>query len=354
VLKKRVEENKFPVDQVYYDLAARLAPMDREYMPRIIALMATPQQARIVAALPDPDLKPAAAKTLEISDAFAAKLDMDKALIESHIHELFEKGLLFPTKKGPAMARTFLQLHDAALGNTNYDDKYGKLFYDLWGVIEGQMGKPAPAKPPTHSEGRIIPRWQSVKDVPGLQPFEDVHAILKGQELIVLLPCGCKRSHTDRSCEVPEQSCLTFGRTAQYNLDRRMGKKISYEEAVQVVERFDRLPVVHVSSNQREVNQLLCNCHYCCCLFMRYTMSSRFRSEVDAEKCKGCKVCVERCSFSANTMKEYPGLKGERAYSDPDVCRGCGSCVITCKSGARSMKLVHPPEHVPESGASMY
>jgi NAD-dependent dihydropyrimidine dehydrogenase PreA subunit len=53
-------------------------------------------------------------------------------------------------------------------------------------------------------------------------------------------------------------------------------------------------------------------------------------------------------------MKEYPGLKGERAYSDPDVCRGCGSCVITCKSGARSMKVVHPPEHVPESGASMY
>jgi len=349
-LKERVESNKFTVDQIYYDLAVKLSPFDKEFMPRIIAMMANHEQARIVAALPDPDLPPGTGRSLEVSEAFASRLNMEKTLVDKHIHELFEKGLLFPTKKGPAMARTFLQLHDAALGNSNYDDKYGSIFYDLWGAQEGSMAKPSPKdRPPQQSEGRLIPRWPSVKDVPGLQPFEDVHAILKGQDLIVLLPCGCKRSHTDRWCKVPQESCITFGRTAQYNLDRRMGKKISFEEAVKVVERFDKLPVIHCTINQREVTQLLCNCHYCCCLFMRFADRSRFQSEVDPEKCRGCKVCVERCQFSANTMKEYPGLKGERAYTDPEVCRGCGSCVVTCKAGAHTMKLVRPPEHVPQA-----
>ena len=58
---------------------------------------------------------------------------------------------------------------------------------------------------------------------------------------------------------------------------------------------------------------------------------------------------MERCQFSATSMKKYGGIEGEKAFSDPDICRGCGSCVITCKSGARSMKLVRPIEHVPES-----
>jgi len=349
-LKERIEKGKFHVEPIYLELANRLFPGDKELMPRIIARLANPEQARIVAALPDHDLQPSSGRSLEISESFAKKLGMKKSTVEKHILELFEKGLLFPTKKGPAMARTFLQLHDAALGNPNYDKALGRIFFDLWGLIEGPMIKPSPKDlHPGRSEFRIVPRWHSIKDVPGLQPFDDAHAILKAQDLIVLLHCGCKRSHTDRWCGVPEESCLTLGRTAQYNLDRKMGKRISYDEAVQVIERFDKLPTVHVTVNQREVNQLLCNCHYCCCLAIRSAQKSRFTAEVDPEKCKSCKVCIERCQFQANSMKAYDGIKGERAYTDPEICRGCGSCVITCKAGARSMKLVRAPEHVPES-----
>ncbi|MFA5078879.1 MAG: hypothetical protein WC541_05270, partial [Dehalococcoidia bacterium] len=78
-LKSRVEENKFPVDPIYIDLANRIFPGDRETMPRILACLANAEQIKIVAALPDPDLPPSSGRSLEVSDTFAGKLGMDKA-----------------------------------------------------------------------------------------------------------------------------------------------------------------------------------------------------------------------------------------------------------------------------------
>ncbi len=349
-LKERVAKEPLPTEQVYYDLAARLVPGDREIMPRIIARLANPDQAKLLAALPDPDSKPISGKSLEVSDSFVARMNMEKALVEQHIKELFEKGIVFPTKKGPAMARNILQLHDAALGNPKYDDQLGQIYYDLWGYFEGPMIKPSSKDlHPDQAEFRVVPRWPAIKNVPGVQPWEDARAILRSQQLIVLIHCGCKRAHTERWCDVPEEVCLTFGRTAQYNLDRGMGRKISCEDAIELIEKLDRLPAVHTTVNQREVTQLLCNCHYCCCIAIKPSQKSRFIVQVDPQKCRGCKLCVERCQFNACSMIKYDGIKGEKAYTDPDICRGCGSCVITCKSGARTMKLVRPLEHVPES-----
>jgi len=350
-LKARIEENKFPVEPIYFELANKIFPGDKEIMPRILARLANAEQARIVAALPDPYLPPSSGRSLEVSDTFASKLGMDKVLVTKHIRELFEKGLVFPTRKGPAMARTFMQLHDAALGNPNYDKSLGRIYYDLWGSIEGPMVKPAAGNLPADyaSEFRVVPRWPSIKDVPGVQSFENAPALLTSRSLIAVMRCGCKASHTDRWCGVPDESCITLDRTAEYNLDRKTGRKVSADEAISIIEKYDKQPTVHLTVNQREVTQLLCNCHYCCCLAIKIAQKSRFISEVDPKKCKGCKVCVERCQFQATSMKKYEGIEGEKAFSDPDICRGCGSCNITCKSGARSMKLVRPLEHVPEA-----
>jgi len=349
-LKERVAKQPKPVDPVYYELAEQLMPGDKEYMPRILSKLATPDQAKIVAALPDPDVKAASGRSLEVSEAFARKLGMDKATVDKHIQELFEEGLLFPTKKGPAVARTFIQLHDAALGNPRYDEKLGKDYFDLWGILEGPMGQPKLQDiRPGHSEFRIMPRWKSIQGVQGVEPYEDVRAILKAQDLIVMLHCGCKRSHTERWCGIPEESCMTVGRTAQYNLDRNAGRKITFEQALEILDRYDKLPTVNLTVNQRDVGQLVCNCHYCCCLAIKGAAKSRFVAVIDPGKCKSCKVCLDRCQFGAISLTAYPGLEGERAVIDAEICRGCGSCVISCKAEARTMKVVRPPEHIPES-----
>jgi NAD-dependent dihydropyrimidine dehydrogenase PreA subunit len=349
-VEARVAQEKMPAEQIYYDLAEKLNPGEKLITPRILARAANLDQARILAALPDPEIKPASGRSLEISDSFAARLNLDKSLVEKHIREMYEKGFVFPTKKGPSLARNFMQLHDAALGNPKYDEQLGKIYFDLWGMMDGPMVDPLPSHIlPGQFVFRIIPRWPSIKDVRGIQPWEDARTILKSQELIALIPCGCKRSHTDRWCGVPEESCLSLGRTAQYNLDRGTGRKLSYDEAVGIIESFDKLPVIHATVNQREVTQLFCNCHHCCCPAFRFMQKSRFMVKIEPEKCNGCRACAEKCQFQAISMGTYGSMKGQRACVDPEVCRGCGSCVIVCKPGAMTMAIVRPLEHVPES-----
>ena len=348
-LGARVAKDKSPIDPIYKELAAKLGAGESEHMQRILAKLANLEQAKIIAALPDPSFPPSADRTLEVSQEFARKLNMDKKAVDKHIRELYEKGLVFPTKKGPSMARTFIQLHDAALGNPKFDKALGKSYFDLWGFFEGPMKQPTPQDMRPHAEFRVIPRWKSIENVPGVMPYEDVRAILKAQNAIAIIPCGCKRSHTDRWCDVPVESCINVGRTAQYNLDRGVGRKLTYEQALELLDEFDEHPMVNTTVNQREVNQLVCNCHYCCCMAVRTAAPSRFEAVTDPEKCHACGTCIERCQFGAITMKHYPEYGGERAYVDPEICRGCGCCVVSCPSEAKTMKLVRPLEHIPES-----
>ncbi|MBW2622818.1 MAG: hypothetical protein JRD68_07910, partial [Deltaproteobacteria bacterium] len=124
-LEERVEKGKAKLDPVYKELAARIGMGDSEIMQRILARLADLEQAKILQALPDPDLESTAGRTLEVSQKFAQKLNLDKKTVDKHIRELYEKGVVFPTRKGPAMARTFLQLHDSSLGNPKYDKALG-------------------------------------------------------------------------------------------------------------------------------------------------------------------------------------------------------------------------------------
>jgi ferredoxin len=131
-------------------------------------------------------------------------------------------------------------------------------------------------------------------------------------------------------------------------------------------EETDKLPLVHIASNQRDVNVLLCNCHWDCCELLlplfrsdKYELEkgaakSRFVAVMDPEKCKACGKCVQMCQFDAAKMKYYPELGETRAYIDAEKCMGCGSCVVNCANEARAMKIVRPPEYVPEEGPPPY
>jgi len=338
------------IDPIYKELASRIAGSQSEYVPYTLAKLANLEQANILQALPDKDRDPAAGRSLSVSDKLAEKLNLDKGTVDKHIQEMFEKGLVFPTRAGPQMARTHIQLHDSTLGNPKFDESLGREFFDLWGAQERAMRKPGPEDlRPEMAPFRVLPRWNAIKDLPGVEPYENISEILKSQQTLAVIPCGCKRAHQDRWCEVPGESCITLGRTAEYNLSRGLGRKITYDEAMEILEKFDKYPVVNTTVNQKEVNQLICNCHYCCCSVVGGGAKSRYVAELDPEKCRGCKLCISRCQYGAISMKNYPELEGERAYVDPEICRGCGCCVISCPAEARTMKLVRPPEHVPDA-----
>jgi ferredoxin/biotin operon repressor len=345
------------LDPIYKELARKIREKESEYLPQILAKLANLEQAKIVRELPAP------------SEEIAKKLNLDKSLVDKHIQELIEKGLVFPTKKGPQMARTVEQLHDAALGNPKFDQQLGPEYFDLFArfmdheVVDEMLGMYTSGGVPRF---RIIPRWKSIEGIPGVLPNENVREILKSQETLALLHCPCKREHRTRACSVPIEVCINVGRVAQYNINRGAGKRITADEALKVVEQTDQYPMVHLSLNQAEVSQLICNCHGCCCSVLGHLIrqdkykitqgvsKSRFEAVADPERCKTCKTCVRKCQFGAAQVKYDPEIGAERAYVDAEKCMGCGSCVVSCVNKARSMKVVRPPEHIPPQAERIY
>ena len=151
-----------------------------------------------------------------------------------------------------------------------------------------------------------------------------------------------------------------------YNLSRGVGRRVTPEEAIAFCDSTDEEPFVHIAINQKTVNMLVCNCHWCCCELIlpllrqsKYPLwkglaKSRFEATVEVEKCRACGKCQERCQFEAAQMKDDP-LSGQKKGSvDTEKCMGCGCCVVTCPNGARRMNLVRPPEHIPDAGPVVY
>jgi len=62
---------------------------------------------------------------------------------------------------------------------------------------------------------------------------------------------------------------------------------------------------------------------------------SPLASKVDAEKCIGCGLCEEICSFGAITLEEIEGKKC--AVNIPASCKGCGLCAASCPQKAIDM-----------------
>ncbi len=53
---------------------------------------------------------------------------------------------------------------------------------------------------------------------------------------------------------------------------------------------------------------------------------------IDAEKCKGCAVCVEACLFDVLALSREVNAMGYRRAEQihPGACTGCANCAVVC------------------------
>lgn len=68
----------------------------------------------------------------------------------------------------------------------------------------------------------------------------------------------------------------------------------------------------------------------------KLSQHSNISPKVDAEACKGCKLCLQCCpatAISAVSPRRNIESKRQVAYIDPKKCIGCGECILTCPSG---------------------
>jgi len=369
IIEKAKEMIKKNIDPIYREVAERVQAglKDSMYFPWIMERLMNIDQARLVLALPDPHREDTMGR-LELSDAFIRELNLDKKTAENYVVELYEKGFLFPTRKGPQIPRAMGQWLDTQ-NHPKYDNILGDEYYALIGLFSDyELGPPREERIASRiaaglrGTSGIIPRWESIKDIPGILPGEDIRELLKANDTFAVLQCACRKRYKDRECGVPEELCLVLGNAARYNIDRGAGRPLTREEAFDLITNETiKYSVVHIGTrtlDPKKFRGVLCNCHFDCCEVLRtpcvigskypvteYYAKSRYRAVVDPEKCVACGICGDtRCQFGAIQMKYDPEVDQKRSSVDEEKCMGCGCCVVTCKTGARSMKVVEPPE----------
>jgi Pyruvate/2-oxoacid:ferredoxin oxidoreductase delta subunit len=329
-------------NDIYIEIANRLNQPHSKILPGILKKLISPEDAKLLLMLP--------AEPSEL----AQQTGMDETAIKEKLQEFLERGLVFPTSKGPQFARDATQLHDATLSSA---DKWvdGELL-DLWKEYHETEWIPSTAEIPKEihiQRIKVLPAVKSIKnnpDVPAsdLLPDEDIRELIKQADPIALVPCSCRRSM--RRCNNPVDVCLQFNKSARFHLDRKAGRKLTADEAIDIALQAEEEGLIHTwpVRSSGAFNELCNCCRDCCVIFdggLRYNNidrileKSRFRAVVDSEECTGCNDCVDRCFFGAITMVRSPETKKMKAVIDADKCYGCGVCVVACPCDAMAMKL---------------
>ena len=177
--------------------------------------------------------------------------------------------------------------------------------------------------------------------------------------------CSCRKQQTERgegSGDIMQYWCMGLGDFADYCRESGMGYDITYEEALEVLEKAEQKGYVHQVTNIDGENKIfaICNCAVGVCnalrtsqLFNTPNMSaSPYRSQVDPEKCVGCGDCYRECPRHKIEMVPYIGVKQAACESEADPerrmevcfkgCIGCGDCADNCPNGAIEMVNGHP------------
>jgi NAD-dependent dihydropyrimidine dehydrogenase PreA subunit len=231
-----------------------------------------------------------------------------------------------------------------------------------------------------HARRHSIPERSGVDgdpdpEVEGRRPPNDavlllheVEEMIDAATHIALEPCDCRR--LGEHCGRPVDTCLWMDDLALEALERGhstpersgvCGRRLSREEAREVVRRADKAGLMHTGDPQWRTRGLgaICNCCACDCYPFRAAQilgskgtwpRSRYVARYDPGACNLCRACVKRCHFGAfshdgelvvafASRKAEPGGKEKRPVAyDPALCWGCGLCANTCPSGAITME----------------
>lgn len=280
---------------------------------------------------------------LETADKVAARMDQPVATVAAQLDDMAERGLLFRLKKAdgsrygaiPFVHGLFeFQVKDltpefAAMAKQYFDEAFDRAMQDNADYFL-----------------RTIPVRKSVDVTHHVASYDDAVEILRSKPFIVVTDCICRKTAdlVDHDCGKPLEACFMFGSMGQYYLDRGLGREISLDAAVEILNQCHDAGLVTQPATSRNPAGM-CNCCGDCCGVLHALnkhpkpaslVFSNYTAVVETGDCTGCETCLDRCQMNALAMNE-DGI----AAVDADRCIGCGLCVNTCPTEA--LKLVPKP-----------
>jgi ferredoxin len=188
---------------------------------------------------------------------------------------------------------------------------------------------------------RYVPVGESLEpELQAVLPQHAMEAVLDGAHAFALAHCPC-RMHLQllgKPCAHPTELCLKFDELADYVVERGLARRITREEAREVVRRSAEAGLVHFVDNARGGVKHNCNCCGCACwnvgsirrrkIPRDALMATYFLRRTRDDRCVGCGRCAEVCPVEAITMEDgSPRI-------DEAWCIGCGVCDRACDDDA--------------------
>ena len=206
---------------------------------------------------------------------------------------------------------------------------------------------------------RVVAVEKHIPTVLKVYPFELASQIVREAKKIALTDCICRKKNKllGKGCQRPyEEMCLQLSPGAEFYIERGLGREVSVDEAMKVIEMGEQTGLVRTAwLNVQKRPLAFCQCCPCCCHGLRtvYELKipnavakSNFVPIISGELCTGCGSCVDICPMDALTLD-----RTEKAVRNPDRCIGCGLCVSACSPSAIALgrvdegQVVIPPEN---------
>lgn len=160
---------------------------------------------------------------------------------------------------------------------------------------------------------RAIPVEKAIENEPRKAKYEEVSYWLdKAGTSIAVAPCECRKLR--RMCEegtadLEGEWCIELGKYAESCIRVGKARRITREEAEEILHRAEERGYVHQLSNidGPDFSLFICNCSWDTCMALKtswYTQSpslsrSNYVAEVNTEQCVACGGCVEVCPQNA-------------------------------------------------------
>ena len=213
------------------------------------------------------------------------------------------------------------------------------------------------------SLARTLPHEEAIKksDYVEVLDYEKAAALIEDSDKFGIGLCSCRHEkyHVgEKKCDVPLNTCSSFGKIAAYVIRHNFAKEVSKTQMLENLARSKEMRLVLNADNVQKNITFMCHCCKCCCNLLsginkfgyaNTVVTSSFIAETADHLCKGCGKCAKACPTNAIKMEptENVKLQEKKPITDISFCLGCGVCAFECASGARKLikrekRVIHP------------